>query len=127
MIATLIWLVTLYSTLRPFSAELLLDRFPFVLTVANLALEYALMVLPEALPNLVGSLLGHSIYWIRSEGGWQWLNRWEIWVGSVFTWGFIIGGIWGLVNLTRGKSPILNAIAVVVTLLLLYMFTHIGL
>jgi hypothetical protein len=62
LIATRIWLVALFSALRPFSAELLLDRFPFVPSDANLALEYAVMMLPAALPNRFDSLPGHSIY-----------------------------------------------------------------
>jgi hypothetical protein len=61
MIATRIWVLVLFSALRPLRAALFLDHFPLVLAAANLALEYAVMILAAALPNRFPSLLGRSI------------------------------------------------------------------
>jgi hypothetical protein len=61
MIAARIWVLVLFSALRPLCAALLLDRFPFVLAAANPALEYAVMILAAAQPNRFQSLPGRSI------------------------------------------------------------------
>jgi len=118
VISLLVWIVVSAAALWPFSRQRLRDRLPFVLSIANLALELAAMDLPKAFRGIFESLLGHSIYGKRFETDWQWINRWEIYVGSVFFWGIVLGGIWGLINLIRGRARITSGLAVAVAVLI---------
>jgi hypothetical protein len=120
----LVWMVALAAALWPFSWQRLGDRFPFILSIANLALEMAVMDLPKAFRGTFEVFLGHSIYEMRFtksgniETGWQWINRWEGHVGSLFFWGIVLGGIWGLINLIRGRARITSGLAVAVAVLI---------
>jgi hypothetical protein len=126
-ISLTIWIVASYAVLRPFGRTQFVDRLPFVLTITNLALELALMEMPKAFPGLFDWLLGHSIYAHRFETDWQWINRWEMGVASDFRLLVILGAIWGVVNLFRRRSVVLNSLAVVGALILLVWETHMGL
>jgi hypothetical protein len=116
-IAVLIWLVLSVPVLWPFSRERIKDRFPFILTVANYPLGLAVMDLPKALPGQFESLLGHSIYAHRFDTDWQWINRWEMAVAPILRYGMMIGAVWGLANLVRGRARIINTLAVAATIL----------
>jgi hypothetical protein len=122
----LAWLLVSASVLWPFSWERLKDRYPFMLTVANFPLEAVVMDMPNALPGLFEYFLGHSIYAHRFETDWQWINRWEIGVGPIFRWGFVLGAIGGLINLIRGRDLIINTLAVAAGLFFYYLSTHVG-
>ena len=85
------------------------------------------MILPKAFRGLFESLLGHSIYALRFETDWQWLNRWEMVIAPIIRWGLVLGAIGGMINLVRGRDCIINSLAVAVGLLLYYLATHVGL
>jgi len=114
----LVWVAVFAGVLWPFSWQRLGDRLPFVLSITNLALELVVMDLPKAFPGIFQFFLGHSVYAKRFETDWQWINRWEIYVGSVFFWGVVLGGIWGLVNLARGRARITSGLALTVAALI---------
>lgn len=123
----LAFLVLSGSVMWPFSCKRLWDRFPFILTVALFPLGYAIMILPEAFPGLFESLLGHSIYGLRSETDWQWINRWEMGVAPIIRWALVLGAIGGVINLVRGRARIINSVALAVGLLAYYLATNVGL
>jgi hypothetical protein len=123
----LAFLVLSGSVMWPFSWKRLGDRFPFILTVAIFPLGYAMMILPKAFRGLFESLLGHSIYALRFETDWQWINRWEMVIAPIIRWGLVLGAIGGMINLVRGRDRIINSLAVAVGLLLYYLATHVGL
>ena len=123
----LAFLVLSGSVMWPFSWKRLGDRFPFILTVAIFPLGYAMMILPKAFRGLFESLLGHSIYALRFETDWQWINRWEMVIAPILRWGLVLGAIGGMINLVRGRDRIINSLAVAVGLLLYYLATHVGL
>jgi|HubBroStandDraft_6_1064221.scaffolds.fasta_scaffold364377_2 hypothetical protein len=123
----LAFLVLSGSVMWPFSWKRLGDRFPFILTVAIFPLGYAMMILPKAFRGLFESLLGHSIYALRFETDWQWINRWEMVIAPIIRWGLVLGAIGGMINLVRGRDCIINSLAVAVGLLLYYLATHVGL
>src|SRR5580704_7881350 len=121
----LAFLVLSGSVMWPFSWKRLGDRFPFILTVAIFPLGYAMMILPKAFRGLFESLLGHSIYALRFETDWQWINRWEMVIAPIIRWGLVLGAIGGMINLVRGRDCIINSLAVAVGLLLYYLATHV--
>jgi hypothetical protein len=82
----LAFLVLAGCVMWPFGWKRLGDRFPFLLTVGLFPFGYAMTILPKAFPGLFESLLGHSIYAHRFDTDWQWINRWEIGMGSIFRW-----------------------------------------
>jgi len=126
-VSFLIWAVAALGVMWPLGLPRLVDRLPFILVVPGLALGYSLMILPKAFPGFFEWLLGHSIYALRFETDWQWINRWEMWVARVFRWLLILGAIWGIVNLSRRKAIILNGLAVIAAVTLLYFETRMGL
>jgi hypothetical protein len=123
-LSLLVWVGASVVTLWPFSWQRFRDRFPFILSIANLSLELAVMDLPKAFRGLFEVFLGHSIYEMRFaksgniETGWQWINRWEGDVGSLFFWGIVLGGIWGLINLIRGRARVTSGVAFAVAFLI---------
>ena len=126
-LSLLVFLVFSVAVMWPFSWKRFGDRFPFLLTVALFPLGYAMMILPTAFPGVFESLLGHSIYAHRFETDWQWINRWEMGVGPIFRWAFVLGIVGGLVNLVRGRDRTINSVSVAVGLAHYYLASHIGL
>jgi hypothetical protein len=127
--STIIWITISAAVLWPFSWSRLIDRLPFILTVANYFGGFAVMILPHALPGPFESLLGHSIYAKRFDTDWQWVNRWEFVVAPVWRWGFELGAIVGLLNLVRKldlSDRIFNVLAVAVGVALYYISTFVG-
>jgi hypothetical protein len=123
----LVFLALSGSVMWPFSWKRLGDRYPFLLSVALLPLEYAVIILPTTFPGLFESLLGHSIYAHRFETDWQWINRWEMGAGPIFRWALVFGIVGGLANLVGVRDRIINSVAVAVGLSLYYLATHVGL
>lgn len=114
------WLVVVFFLLRPFTLERLNNRLPFTLCVLDFALIIALADLPKAFPHLFERLLGHSIYSVRFDNDWRWIERWDIFLSWFYLGSMIIGGLWAVVNLFRRREWILNVLAVAVTLFLLW-------
>src|ERR1039457_1927005 len=77
LILMAIWLSTAYFVLRPFNLKQFNDRAPFLLCVPNFLLTIACMILPKAFPHAFETILGHSIYSLRFENDWRWIERWE--------------------------------------------------
>jgi len=124
VLSMLAWLAVSIPMLWPFTLQRFMDRSPFVLSVANLLLELAVMILPKAFRGTFEFFLGHSVYYKRFETDWQWINRWEMHVGSAFFWIMLAGATWGLFNLCRGRARISNSFALGVTLLIVYYRSH---
>lgn len=122
-LSLLVWVGVSAAALWPFSWQRFRDRFPFILSIANLALELAVMDLPKAFRGTFEVFLGHSIYEMRFtksgniETGWQWINRWEGHVGSLFFWGIILGGAGGLINLFVGRARVTSGFALAAAVL----------
>ncbi len=118
----LAWLAISGAVLWPFSRARLLDRFPFVLCIANALLGLAIDGLPEALPRIFETAIRHSIHAVITHTSGQtlismpWVESWQESVEGVFFWCAVAGGIWGVVNLCRRRAWITNGLAVGYTL-----------
>ena len=113
------WIVLAYVLLRPFTLKQVNDRVPFILCIPNFLLVIALMILPKAFPHAFEVILGHSIYSVRSETDWRWVERWEDFFSWLYLRSLVLGVVWAIVNLVRRRAWIMNSLALVVGILYL--------
>ena len=124
LLALLGWLIVCVLMLWPFSLKRGIDKVPFVICFGSIPLELAVMVSPKGLRHIFEWFLGHSIYAKRFDTDWQWINRWEMAVATLFFWLIVVGGLFAIVNLGRRRSWISNLLAVIITLLFCYFRMH---
>ncbi len=128
----LTWAAISTIALWPFSRARIVDRLPFVLCVVSILLALAVNLLPEAFPRFFDVMIGHSIYATETRGdpgGTQtvvrWIERWEDGTAGLFLWIPIVGVIWAVVNLVKGRALIANGLAVGFTMWWLFQaFRH---
>ena len=109
-----------YFSLRRAKKSQFLARAPILIGCVSLPLYAAVFILPNAVPAFFEHVLGHSIWAdytypaqsdgiVRSE---TWLSaRWWTPVRAVYFWVVIGAAGWAIVNLFRGRSRLLNSIA----------------